>query len=118
MPPHPLPEGLDAVPLCTEHEGPQVVLDETPDGRAAGSDRICVAQPRGPVAVGNADGDQFEVRDGPVSAVGERGGKGDAIVPGHERLDDHDLSPEFGPRWWRVQATVPRGVFLERSPAA
>ncbi len=88
-PPHALPEGLDAVSLGAKHDGPEVALDQALDGPAPHADRVGITQSLGPIAVRETDGDQLEVGDGAVRAVGERGGKGNAVVSGDERVDDH-----------------------------
>ena len=60
---------------------------ERVDREAARADRVRVADALGPVAVAHARGDQLEVADRPVGAVGERDGQRDAVVIGLDLLD-------------------------------
>jgi hypothetical protein len=90
-PPHPFPQRLDPHLVGAGQRRCQVPLDQRPDGRAAGADRVGVADPLGAILRVEPNRDQLEVRDVTVGRVGENGGQRYAVVVGANAIDGHRL---------------------------
>ncbi len=94
VPPHLLPELLDAARLCALQNRGQVALDHGVDRRAADvADGVRVAEPFEAVVGANAGGHQGEVGDVAVGGIGEYCGQGNAVVVGLYRGDLHTGFP-------------------------
>jgi hypothetical protein len=86
-PPHRLPQRLDALGVAPDQQGREVPGQERVDGEAARAHRVGVADALAAVGITHARGDELEIPDRPVRAVGQRNGQRDAVVVGLEVAD-------------------------------